>query len=73
MRDEEALTGEQLPLQAAKKAPFHPRVHLDGVGHEHHRARLGTDFVARIEREDDRLHVVADDLVCDHGISGCRG
>src|SRR5262249_20839674 len=29
MCDEEALAGEQLSLEAAKKAPFHPRIHLD--------------------------------------------
>ena len=44
--DEEALARQQLALQPAEKPAFHPGVHLDRVGHEHHRARFGADLVA---------------------------
>jgi len=60
------FASEQLPLQPTENAPFHPRVHLDRVGHEHHRAGFRANLIARSQREDDCLHVVADDFVCDH-------
>ena len=69
VRDEEALAREQLPLEAAEKPAFHLGVHLDAVGHVHHRAGFGAHLVARRQREDDRLHVVADDFVCHHSQS----
>ena len=65
--EEEALTGEERALEPADQAAGHPRVHLDALGHERHRARFGAHFVAGAERENDRLHVVADDFVTDHG------
>ena len=64
--DEEALSRQELALEAAEEPAVHLGVHLDLVGHEHHRARFGADLVARRQAEDDRLHVVADDLVCHH-------
>jgi hypothetical protein len=39
-RQEKALAGQQLPLETAEKASLHPRIHLDAVGHEGHRARF---------------------------------
>jgi len=64
--NEEALAREELALEAAEKPPVHLGVHFDFIGHVHHRARFGADLVARRQREDDRLHVVADDFVCHH-------
>ena len=66
-RQEEAFAGEELALQAAEQPALHARVHLDAVGHVGHRAGLGADFVARRHGDHDRLHVVADDFVGDHG------
>ena len=63
---EQALAGENLALQPAEDAAGHARVHLDAVGHERHRPRFGADLVARAHRQDDGLHVVADDFACDH-------
>ena len=65
-RQKQALAGENLAFQHAKDAPGHARVHLDAVGHERHRSGFGADLVARAHRQDDGLHVVADDFVCDH-------
>ena len=64
--EEETFPREDLALQAAENAALHARVHLDAVGHVGHRARLGAYFVTRAQREHDRLHVIADDLVADH-------
>src|SRR4029079_8791897 len=36
--DEEALPRQELALQPAEEPAFELRVHLDGLGHEHHRA-----------------------------------
>ena len=65
-RQEQALAGEQLALEAAEDPARHARVHLDAVGHVGHRAGLGADFVAGGHGHHDRLHVVADDFVSDH-------
>ncbi len=72
-RQEQALAGQELPLQAAEQATLHPRVHLDAVGHVGHGARLGAHFVARCHGEHDRLHVIPDNLVRKHGMNcNCR-
>ena len=63
----QALAREKFPFQAAEQAALHARVHRDAVGHERHRARLGANLVARPERHNDRLHVVADNFMGDHG------
>jgi hypothetical protein len=63
---EEALAGQELTLEAGQQAALHAGVHLDPLGHEGHRPRLGPDFVARAKRQDDRLHVVAHDFVRNH-------
>jgi hypothetical protein len=54
------------PNLEASGSPKPNAVHLDGTGHEHHRARFRTHHVARRQREDHRLHVIADDLVLYH-------
>ena len=64
--DEEALPGEELALQSPEESALHLAVHLDTVGHVHHRARLGANFVAQREGKDHRLHVITDNLVCHH-------
>jgi hypothetical protein len=66
VRDEEALPRQQLSFQPTENASFHPRIHFDRIGHEHHRAGFRADLVAGAKGEDDRLHVVAYDFVADH-------
>src|SRR6266545_6260890 len=57
---------EQLALEPAEQSPIYLRVHVDAIGHEHQRARFGADDIAGSHRHDDRLHVVAQNLVIDH-------
>src|SRR5438874_785323 len=71
--DEEGITGER-SLGALHELPedspallvgIERRVHDDAFLHVHHRPRLGDHCLAWVERHDDGLEVVADDLVVD--------
>jgi hypothetical protein len=64
--DEEALPHEQRALQAAEQPAVHLGIHLDALGHVHHRARFRANRVPFRQRQDDRLHVVANDFVSHH-------
>jgi hypothetical protein len=72
-RDEERITGQhalagtnQLVEQPATLGiGIEGGCHRDALAHEHHPAGLGEHRFARVERDDDRLQVVADDLVID--------
>ena len=75
---EEALARQE-PLSGAEERPHQLRparrrggravaedgLHRDPRGHEHHRARLGDDRLARVERHLDELHLGAVDLEVD--------
>jgi hypothetical protein len=73
-RDEERLTREHSLAGAEQLAEetgtlrvrVEGRLELDAVLHIHHRARLGEDRFARIERYDHALQVIADELVVDY-------
>ena len=63
------MAAQELSLEAAEESPFHLRIHLDAVGHEHHRARFGAHDISRTKCQDDGLHVIADDFMLNHSVA----
>jgi hypothetical protein len=62
VRHEEALAREQLALQPAAEPAGHLHLHRDVARDERHRARLGRQLLARLERDDDGRRLSLPDL-----------
>ncbi|MCH7926262.1 MAG: aldo/keto reductase, partial [Planctomycetes bacterium] len=63
----EKLAEESLVLAGIAKNGLH----FDSLGHVHHRPRLGDHHLIRIERDFDKLHVIAEQLVVDLVCAAC--
>jgi hypothetical protein len=65
---EHRLAGQELAHQAFHQPALHARLQVDARAHVEHRSRLGVHLFAAAQRNLQRLHDVADNLVF-HGVN----